>query len=124
MELVDVVAAVVRREGRYLLCLRPQHKRHGGLWEFPGGKVEKGESFEQAVRRELDEELGLSTVFVGNVLYTSQDQDSVFRIHFLEVEVDGEPVAHEHDQITWCSLLQMVELPLAPTDLRFANNLE
>lgn len=124
MELVDVVAAVVRRDGRYLLCLRPQHKRHGGLWEFPGGKVEKGESFERAIKRELDEELGLLAVSVGNVLYTSQDQDSVFRIHFLEVETDGEPVAHEHDQVTWCSSLQMVEIPLAPTDLRFAKTLE
>lgn len=124
MDLVDVVAAVVRREGRYLLCLRPQHKRHGGLWEFPGGKVEKHESFEQAVMRELDEELGLSAVSVGNVLYMSQDPGSIFQIHFLEVEVDGEPVAREHDQIKWCTSLHMVELPLAPTDRRFASTLE
>lgn len=124
MDLVDVVAAVIRREDKYLLCLRPTHKRHGGRWEFPGGKVEEGESFEDALRRELAEELGLIPQSVGEVLFTSQDHDSVYRIHFIEARVLGEPVAYEHDEVIWSSIKTMTQLPLAPTDLKFALTLE
>ncbi len=124
MELVDVVAAVVRRDGKYLLCLRPKHKRHGGLWEFPGGKVEKGEGFDEALRREIAEELGLSTVRVGEVLFTSQEHDSVFRIHFIQAEVSGVPVPHEHEQVSWRSVEDMTQMALAPIDFKFVQTLE
>ena len=50
---VDVVAAVIRRGERVLLCQRPAHKRHGGLYEFPGGKCNDGETKDQAIAREL-----------------------------------------------------------------------
>ena len=54
---IDVMAAVVEKDGHYLICRRPEHKRQGGLWEFPGGKVHEGERYEQATKRELAEEL-------------------------------------------------------------------
>jgi 8-oxo-dGTP diphosphatase len=54
-DLVRVLAAVVRRGDRYLVARRPAHKRHGGMWEFPGGKVEDGESTDQALQREVEE---------------------------------------------------------------------
>ena len=67
---VRVVAAVIERasdEGaRLLVCRRPAHKRHGGLWEFPGGKVEAGEDLLHAARRELAEELALETETAGS----------------------------------------------------------
>ena len=50
------MAAVIERDGKLLVCRRPGHKRHGGLWEFPGGKLEPGETIVDAARRELDEE--------------------------------------------------------------------
>ncbi|MCH9782446.1 MAG: NUDIX domain-containing protein, partial [Gammaproteobacteria bacterium] len=57
---ITVVAAIIRdREDRLCLSRRPEHKHQGGLWEFPGGKVEEGEPLEQALARELDEELGM-----------------------------------------------------------------
>ena len=59
--MIAVVAGVVRREGRVLLCQRPEGKRFGLLWEFPGGKVEAGESPEAALERELREELDVET---------------------------------------------------------------
>ena len=59
--MIAVVAGVVRREGRVLLCQRPEGKRFGLLWEFPGGKVEAGETPEAALERELREELDVET---------------------------------------------------------------
>ena len=57
---IVVVAAIIRdRENRLCLSRRPEHKHQGGLWEFPGGKVEEGEPLERALARELDEELGM-----------------------------------------------------------------
>lgn len=56
---VEVVAAVLVREGRVLVAKRPAAKRNGGLWEFPGGKVEPGETHAEALTREIEEELGL-----------------------------------------------------------------
>jgi mutator protein MutT len=61
-----VVAAVIQRNDQYLLCQRPAHKRHGGLWEFPGGKVHDGETDFDAISRELTEELEVGVVRVGN----------------------------------------------------------
>ena len=59
---VAVIAAVIQRGDKYLLGQRPEFKRHGGLWEFPGGKVHDGESRLEAIRRELAEELALKVV--------------------------------------------------------------
>lgn len=121
-EEVRVLAAVIRRDGRYLLCRRPFHKRHGGLWEFPGGKLEPGESLLDAARRELAEELRLTVEGVGEVLWARRDPGSIFRIEFVEVAVRGEPVAHEHEEIRWVAPVEMLAMPLAPSDLAFARD--
>lgn len=113
---IHVVAAVVQHGQRYLLCQRPADKRHGGLWEFPGGKVLDSETFEAATRRELTEELGVRTTMVHREIGRFQDEASEFLIHFLQVEIDGEPFAHEHQRLGWFSLAEMCELPLAPAD--------
>jgi mutator protein MutT len=66
MPSIRVIAAVLARGEKLLVCQRPPHKRHGGLWEFPGGKVEAGEDDETAARRELAEELGIEVESVGD----------------------------------------------------------
>ena len=120
---VHVVAAVVQDGQRYLLCQRPADKRHGGLWEFPGGKVRESETFEAATRRELTEELGVRTTTVHGEIGCFQDEGSPFLIHFLRVEIDGAPFAHEHQQVDWFSLADLRNLPLAPADEAFVNQL-
>jgi mutator protein MutT len=117
--LVRVLAAVVRRAGRYLLCQRPGHKRHGGLWEFPGGKLEPGETLLTAARRELAEELGLETDHAGDVVYRVRDPGSRFIIEFVPVEVRGEPRALEHEALAWVTLPEAAALELAPADRAF-----
>jgi 8-oxo-dGTP diphosphatase len=119
---IRVLAAVIRRDGRMLLCRRPAHKRHGGLWEFPGGKLEPGEDLLAAARRELDEELGLRATSIGDVLFDCHDPGSVFIIEFVEVVVEGEPVAHEHDELRWATAAEAAALPLAPADAAFVRS--
>lgn len=118
-EIVPVVAAVVVRGGRYLLGRRPEEKRHGGLWEFPGGKVLDGESHFEAARRELAEELALEVTSLGRLLHSVRDPGAPFRVDFVEAYADGEPRAREHAEVAWLAVDELQRLPLAPADAHF-----
>ena len=118
---IRVLAAVIRRDGHVLLCKRPPHKRHGNLWEFPGGKVEQGESDIEAARRELAEELGVHVVAVGATAYSVADPGSDFVIEFLPVEIEGEPRCIEHVELAWVPPADTPSYPLAPSDEQFAR---
>lgn len=117
METVPVVASVIYKEDRVLVAKRPKHKRHGGLWEFPGGKMLKGESILDAVSRELLEELGVATVSASDIVFASQDNE--FLIQFVEAKIDGEPESIEHTEIRWVTPDEIKKLHLAPTDEKF-----
>jgi 8-oxo-dGTP diphosphatase len=118
-QVVRVLAAVIRRDGRWLLCRRPAGKRHGGCWEFPGGKLEPGETLFEAASRELREEMAVEVVAVGDVIFRTRDPGSHFMIEFAEVTIGGEPVALEHDEIRWFDPARAAALPLAPADRGF-----
>lgn len=120
---IQVMAAVIARADRLLICERPAHKRHGGLWEFPGGKVEAGETPLTAVRRELREELGVEVVAVGEVEFSIADAGSEFVIEFLRVTIDGEPQCIEHTSLAWVSSAELLRFPLAPSDHSYALHL-
>jgi mutator protein MutT len=117
-----VIAAVVSRGGELLVCQRPHEKRHGGLWEFPGGKCEPGESDADAARRELREELGVEVIEVGDEELAIADPGSAFLIIFIPVRIIGEPVCREHIAFRWGSPSELASLPLAPSDRRFMEH--
>lgn len=119
-DLVRVLAAVIRRGDQYLVCLRPAHKRHGGFWEFPGGKLKPSETLLEAARRELDEELGVVVQSIGETLFSCQDPGSPFLIEFVEVQVSGIPRPIEHQEIRWVPPQEMRGLKLAPSDRAFS----
>lgn len=118
---VLVLAAVARRGDRYLVARRPEHKRHGGLWEFPGGKLEAGESIADGLRRELREELDVHLESVGRRLLSVCDPGSEFRIEFIEVSFSGEPRCIEHQGLAWLSPTELRAVPLAPSDRVFVD---
>ena len=118
---IRVIAAVIRRDGAFLLGRRPTNKRHGGMWEFPGGKVKPGEKPETTARRELTEELELDVTNFGSLLYKVQDQDSPFIIEFYQTEVTGNPVPREHTELAWLSSDKVATMALAPADRTFLS---
>ena len=120
-DLVPVVAAVISSQRALLLCQRPVHKRHGGLWEFPGGKADSDESLEAAIRRELKEELAVDTASIGGILFSVRDPGSPFVIYFIETTIQGAPQALEHDATQWVLPERAMALPLAPSDRAFVE---
>ncbi|MHB1095971.1 MAG: (deoxy)nucleoside triphosphate pyrophosphohydrolase [Gemmatimonadaceae bacterium] len=120
MQPIRVVAAVIRRDETVLVCERPLHKRHGGLWEFPGGKLEAGETVLDAARRELMEELGVHVRCIGNQISAIHDPESPFVIEFHNVEIEGDPICHEHSALAWLTPSALLQHPLAPSDRQFA----
>jgi 8-oxo-dGTP diphosphatase len=121
-DIIRVVAAVISDGERLLVCQRPPHKRHGGLWEFPGGKCERGEADRDAAARELREELGVEVVHVGEELLALRDPGSPFLIAFVPVTIVGTPVCHEHTALAWATLSELAALPLAPSDRWFVES--
>ena len=120
---IRVVASVIQNESKYLICQRPVGKRHGGMWEFPGGKIKDGEVYESAIRRELKEELDLEVAVVGEKLYEILDNGSNFIIEFYKVSVKGSIKLLEHSNINWLESKELLQLPLAPSDYKFVKNI-
>ncbi|BBV41282.1 pyrimidine (deoxy)nucleoside triphosphate pyrophosphohydrolase [Citrobacter portucalensis] len=119
MKTLDVVAAIIERDGKILLAQRPLHADQSGMWEFAGGKVEPGESQPEALIRELREELGIEAV-VGRYIASHQREVSGRLIHLHAWHVpsfQGELRAFEHQDIVWCSPEEALRYPLAPADI-------
>ena len=124
---VPVVCAIILRGARILLAQRPPDKKLGGLWEFPGGKIESGESAEEALHRELQEELGC-TVRIKTMLASivhAYDWGCIELIPFVCELAAGsaEPHAHEHSALVWVESSDLGSYELAPADVPVAAGL-
>ncbi len=116
---ITVVAAVISDgEGRILLARRPKGSHMAGLWEFPGGKVEEGESFSEALARELDEELGI-VVEIGGPLtfavHTEPDLE-ILLLFFSGVIATGVPTPREGQELRWVRPDELRDFPMPPAD--------
>lgn len=109
MKRILVAAAVIRREGRILIAQRPSDKHQGGLWEFPGGKVDAGESVEQALARELQEELGIVVTASRPLIRITHDYpDKSVCLDVHEVSAfTGEAHGREGQPVRWVTPEEM-----------------
>jgi 8-oxo-dGTP diphosphatase len=123
---ITVVAAVIRDEkGRVLLTQRPQDRHMGGLWEFPGGKIDDGEGPAEALLRELDEELGLAAE-VGQPLTFAIHEEPGLRILLLFFNariLSGVPSAREGQAVEWASPSELHSYPTPPADAEIVRRL-
>jgi len=116
--MVEVVAALIWDNGKFLICQRPAHKARALLWEFVGGKVEPSESKEQALIRECREELAVA-LSVGDVFTDVVHQYPDITIHltlFNAVIADGIPQKLEHNDIRWISPAEIPLYNFCPAD--------
>lgn len=116
---INVVGAVIVREGAILCAQRGPHGSLAGLWEFPGGKIEEGESPREALSREIDEELGCA-VEVGDLVETTTheyDFGVVTLTTFYCELASGTPVLTEHSDVRWLLPAELTGLDWAPADV-------
>lgn len=116
--ITEVVAALIWRGERFLACQRPAHKARGLLWEFVGGKVEPGETREQALVRECREELDV-TVVPGEVFMEVVHEYPDLTVHltlFHTALPEGEPKALEHNDLRWITVQEIDQLSFCPAD--------
>lgn len=116
---MDVVGAVIVREGRILCAQRGQAGALAGMWEFPGGKIEVNESPRDALRREIVEELGCSVEVREEVTVTTHEYDFgvVTLTTFYCVLTKGTPELSEHDEVAWLLPSELHLLDWAPADI-------
>jgi len=114
-------AALIDVDGRVLICQRPEGKALAGLWEFPGGKVEPGETPEQCLIRELDEELGVKVAqaCLAPFVFASHGYESFHLLMplYLLRRWEGLVTAREHAALKWVKPGQLADYPMPPADL-------
>jgi 8-oxo-dGTP diphosphatase len=125
--LLVAAAALIDASGRVLIAQRPAHKQLGGLWEFPGGKVEPGEAPEQALVRELMEELGLTIEpdALDPFAFASHAYPDFHLLMplYLVTRWTGEPVANEAQALAWVSPPAMRDYAMPPADVVLVERL-
>ena len=116
--ITEVVAALIWQGDKFMICQRPAHKARALLWEFVGGKVEPGETKEQALIRECREELAV-TLDVGEVFMDVTHEYPDLTVHltlFNATIADGEPQKLEHNDIRWITANEIPNYDFCPAD--------
>ena len=118
MKITEVVAALIWDKDKFMICQRPEHKARAFLWEFVGGKVETGETKEQALIRECQEELAV-TLSVDDVFMDVVHEYPDITVHltlFNATIADGEPQKLEHNDIKWIKPSEIPDYDFCPAD--------
>jgi len=123
--MTEVVAALIWNGSRFMICQRPPHKTRGLLWEFVGGKTERGESPEEALVRECREELDI-TVQVKDIFMDVTHEYPDMTVHlilFNAVIAEGTPKMLEHNDIRWITVDEIPEYSFCPADVEILDRL-
>ena len=125
MKITEVVAALIWQGEKFMICQRPAHKARGLLWEFVGGKVEEGETMEQALVRECQEELAV-TLDVGEVFMDVTHSYPDLCVHltlFHATIAQGVPQMLEHVDLRWITPGEIPEYDFCPADVEILDKL-
>ena len=123
--MTEVVAALIWDKDRFMICQRPAHKARGLLWEFVGGKVEPGETKEQALIRECQEELTV-TIAVGAVFMDVIHEYPDLTVHltlFNAAVIEGAPQKLEHNDIKWITPGEIPNYEFCPADVEILKKI-
>lgn len=126
MGMLQVVAGIIEREGRILICRRRAQQSHPLKWEFPGGKVEKGETLPQALERELAEELDIHSVTSEEMTryeYTYPGKHPIRLIFFRVTEFEGEPRNLIFEEMRWEPRQTLVGFDFVEGDVEFLRGI-
>lgn len=126
MKMTEVVAALIWDNDKFMICQRPAEKARGLLWEFVGGKVEPGETKEEALIRECREELGV-TLSVGSVFTEVEHRYPDISVHltlFNAKIADGVPQKLEHNDIRWIKREDIPLYDFCPADVEILRKLK
>lgn len=124
--IVEVVAALIWDRDKFMICQRPAHKARGLLWEFAGGKVEPGETREQALIRECQEELAI-TLDVGEVFMdvTHEYPDLTVHLTLFHATIQkGIPQKLEHNDIRWITVGEIDQYEFCPADVEILRRIK
>lgn len=119
-----VTTAVIRCRNKILIAKRKPGKHMGSKWEFPGGKVEQGESTEQCIKRELQEEFSVQTQelrFICQMTFVNKDVQLDISVYFTKIL--GELILHEHEEICWVSVGELKNYDLVESDFELARKI-
>lgn len=122
----DVTAAVIIKDEKILICKRSKYDKQGGKWEFPGGKIEAGETQEECLKREIKEELDLNIKVndkIGKNIYVYPG-GAIKLIAFYADLLDGDLKLNVHDDYKWVAKDKLKEFDFAPADIFFVSILE
>ena len=123
--MIEVVAALIWQDGKFMICQRPENKARGLLWEFVGGKVEVGETKEEALVRECREELSI-TLSVGDVFCDVTHTYPDLTVHltvFNATILEGVPQMIEHNDIKWITPDEIGKYDFCPADVEILEKI-
>ena len=123
MDKFNVVAAIIIKDDKYFIAQRNRNKHMGLSWEFPGGKVEEGESFEIALKREIEEELNIE-INIKNKLGEENYQDDKINVklhYFICSHFNGEIILNEHEDSAWVTKNEFKNYNFAEGDSDIIN---
>jgi len=123
--MIDVVAAVIKKNNKYLITQRNRNKHFAFHWEFPGGKVNKGESFEKALKREILEELSININIIMKIA-SEKFKDEIINVnvhYFLCEKLDEDIILSEHEDMKWILKKDLLNFKLAPGDSKIVKHL-
>ena len=123
---IDVTAAVICLEGKVLITQRGEGQHLAGSWEFPGGKLEDGETLEECLQREINEELSISISVGAHIITTTHEYgNKAIKLHAFHASlVSGELKLHDHSDAQWVSINELDTYKFAPADLPIIEHLK